>query len=58
MGVSLRLEELHTEVCRMISVVGGGAVLDDLHVNTGDSSSCTSLSICMSMLTDISKSAL
>jgi hypothetical protein len=31
---------------------------DVLHVKTGDSSSCTNLSICMSILTVISNSAL
>jgi hypothetical protein len=58
MRVSFGLEELHAKICYAVSSVMSVNAIPNLHVKTGDSSSCTSLSICMSMLTDISKSAL
>ena len=56
--VSFGFEELETEVCEGVSLLNGTEVDGNIHVNTGDSKSWTSLSICMSMLTVISSSAL
>lgn len=60
MRVSFGLEELESQVYCLVSAGcesrrGGGMVI---HVKTGDSRSCTSLSIWMRMLTVISSSAL
>lgn len=45
MRVSFGLKELHAEICRAISLATLALSLENIHVKTGDSSSCTSLSI-------------
>jgi hypothetical protein len=55
-------EELEAEICRFIvsmnmRQIAETKVAEYIHVKTGDSISWTSLSICMSMLTVISRSA-
>jgi hypothetical protein len=57
-GIAFGFEKLEAEVWFILAIDSRLRSLRGLQVKTGDSSSCTSLSICISILTVISSSAL